>query len=519
MDILAYFPEWLLTHGAALVVVLPLLFGAICAVLPSEKLAWVTTLVVAVICTLTAAGLFLHIYGGKFIEPYHMGGWVPRDEVSGGIKQGIEYVIDGLNTPIIFLICAMALLTTVYGLRSVVAEVEPKKRAPFYGAFLMGVAGLLGMVATGDAFNVFVFLEVSSISTYALVAMGASRDRRALSAAYNYLILGSIGATFFVIGLGFLYMETGTLNMLDIGEKLRAMDGGSRVSMVAFGFIVVGLGLKLAMFPLHMWLPGAYAHAPSMVTVFLASTATKAALYLLLRFTFVVFDYSFDYVFTVLTYLITGLGVAAMLLGSLQAIFQTDARRTLAYSSIAQVGYMLLGVGMITSWGLTAGYVHLLNHAVIKGALFFALGAFWYRFGITRTEDFAGLGKTMPWTMMAFTIGGLSLIGVPLTAGFISKIQLAEAAFDRGWGWAVAVIMLSSILAIFYIGRLLLAAYFQEPPEVDGQVVERNEAPLVMLIPMWFLALLSIGIGVYFSDAVVETGRGAAEVLMLGGRP
>lgn len=517
MDILTYFPVWLQEHGAAMIVVLPLMLGAICAILPSEKLAWVTTLIVTIICTLTAFGLVAFVFAGNSVEPYFMGGWGEDANKYNGTKQGIEYLIDGLNTPIVFLICAMALLTTIYGLKSVVAEVEPKKRAPFYGAFLLGVAGLLGMVVTGDAFNVFVFLEVSSISTYVLVAMGASRDRRALAAAYNYLILGSIGATFFVIGLGFLYMETGTLNMLDIAVILREMDGGSRVSMVAFAFITVGLGLKLAMFPLHMWLPGAYAHAPSMVTVFLASTATKAALYLLLRFTFVIFDFSFDYVLSVLTYVITGLGCAAMLLGSLQAIFQTDARRTLAYSSIAQVGYMLLGVGMVTTAGLTAGYVHLLNHAVIKGALFFALGAFWYRYGITRTKDFAGLGKMMPWTMGAFTIGGLSLIGVPLTAGFISKLQLAQAAFDRGWNWAVVIIMISSILAIFYIGRLLLAAYFQSPPEVDGKVVERNEAPLVMLIPMWFLALLSIGIGVYYSDFVVQAAGGAADVLCPGG--
>lgn len=510
MDFLSLMPEWLIEHGAALCVVLPLLMGAITAIIPSERLAWLVTLVVTIIGTITSFAILLVVYAGG-TQLYKMGGWAP--------PHGISYVIDGLNAPVLFLINAMGLLTTIYGLKSVVAEVEPKKRAPFYGAFMLGIAGLLGMVVTGDAFNVFVFLEVSSISTYVLVAMGASRDRRALKAAYNYLILGSIGATFFVIGLGYLYMETGTLNMADIGGILRDLDGGSRVAMVAFGFITVGLGLKLAMFPLHLWLPDAYANAPSMVTVFLASTATKAALYLMLRFTFTVFDVSFDYVFTVLTFVITGLGAAAMILGSLSAIFQTDARRTLAYSSIAQVGYMLLGVGMLTGMGLTAGYVHLINHAVIKGALFFALGAFWYRYGITRTEDFAGLGKMMPWTMGAFTVGGLSLIGVPTTAGFISKLQLAEAAIDRGWFWAVFVIMASSILAIFYIGRLLLTAYFQSPPEIDGEVVKKNEAPLIMLIPMWILALLSIAIGVYYSDFVVELGQNASDVLLQGGQP
>jgi len=506
MDILSMFPEWMITHGAALVVIVPLLMGAITAVLPSERLSWLITLIVTSFMTITAFGLVLYIFSGE-TQLYRMGGWDP--------PKGISFVIDGLNTPVVFLISAMALLTTLYGLQSVVAEVEPKKRAPFYAAFQIGVAGLLGMVVTGDAFNVFVFLEVSSISTYVLVAMGASRDRRALSASYNYLILGSIGATFFVIGLGFLYMETGTLNMQDIGGILRELDGGSRVAMVGFGFITVGLGLKLAMFPLHMWLPGAYAHAPSFVTVFLASTATKAALYLMLRFTFTVFDPTFDYVFLVITIVLTALGCAAMLIGSLSAIFQTDARRTLAYSSIAQVGYMLLGVGMATGLGLAAGYLHLLNHAVIKGALFFALGAFWYRFGITRTEDFRGLGKMMPWTMGAFTLGGLSLIGVPFTAGFVSKLNLAEAALENNWGWAVFVIMASSILAIIYMGRLILLAYFQSPPEIDGAPVQRNEAPLMMLIPMWFLVLLSIGIGIN-ADFMVAAAQGARDVLLGG---
>ncbi len=507
MDLLSLFPDWLITHGAALLVVLPLIMGAITAIIPSEKVAWLVTLIVALICTVAAFGLVLTIFGGDTIL-YRMGGWDP--------PHGISYFIDGLNAPVLLLIGAMAVLCTLYGLPSVAAEVEPKKRAPFYAAFMLGMAGLLGMVTTGDAFNVFVFLEVSSISTYVLVAMGASRDRRALAASYNYLILGSIGATFFVIGLGFLYMETGTLNMQDIGQILRDLDGGSRVAGVGFGFIVIGLGLKLAMFPMHLWLPGAYAHAPSYVTVFLASTATKAALYLMLRFAFTVFDISFDYVATIITYAITALAVTGMLIASLQAIFQTDARQTLAYSSIAQVGYMLLGVGIATAAGLSAGYLHLLNHAIIKGALFLALGAFWYRFGITRVEDFRGLSKMMPWTMSAFTLGGLSLIGVPFTAGFVSKLNLVRAAAENGWWWAAGVIVVTSVLAIFYIGRILLVAYFQDPPEYKGEVVQRHEAPLMMLIPMWTLVILSIVIGVN-SEWMVQAADGAAKVLMTGG--
>ena len=482
------------------------MMAVITALNPSAKLAWASVWITALICSFIALGLLLQVMAHGPID-YAMGGWKP--------PLGIAYHVDALNAPILLLISVVAVLCTLYALPSVVAEVEPKKRAPFYAAFMVTFAGLLGMVITGDAFNVFVFLEVSSLSTYVLVAMGASRDRRALTSAYNYLMLGSIGATFFVIGLGFLYMQTGTLNMMDIARVLH--DGGenSRVTQLAFAFIVIGLGLKLAMFPLHMWLPGAYAYAPSFITAFLAATATKAALYLLLRFTFTIFDPSWDFVASALMYLIAGLGILGMVAASLQAIFQNDIRRVLAFSSVAQVGYMLLGIGMATTLGLTAGYLHMLNHAVMKGALFLAVGAMWYRFGITQVSDMRGLFKTMPWTMSAFTIAGLSLIGVPGTAGFVSKLALVRAAAENGWWWAVVIIVLTSVLAIIYIGRMIEQAFFNDPPMQDGVPVAKNEAPLMMLIPMWILAIAALVFGVN-AEWTTSLARAAADVLAHG---
>lgn len=499
---------WLSSHAVALAVVLPLLVAAIMALLPQvRRLAWGVAFLVAIIVAFAAwTVLQTQAELGGFI--YQMGGWAP--------PHGISLKIDALNAPILLLIASMAIFALVFAEPSVNTEVQSKKRAPFYAAFLLSMAGLCGMVVTGDAFNVFVFLEVSSISTYTLVAMGANRDRRALSAAFNYLILGSIGATFFVIGVGFLYAETGTLNMDDMRGILANLDGGSRVAQVAFGFIVVGLGLKLAMFPLHTWLPGAYAYSPTMVTAFLASTATKAALYLMYRFAFNVFDPSFDYVAVVLTYIVTALAVTGMIFASLQAFFQTDARRTLAFSSVAQVGYMLLGIGLISVAGLAGSYLHLINHAVVKGGLFLALGAMWYRFGITRIEDMAGLSKTMPITTAAFTILAFSLIGVPFTAGFVSKVALAEAAADKGWWWAVGVIMVTSIIALFYMGRMMMVAYFRDPPTVDGEVCVRNEAPMMMLIPMVGLALMSLLIGIRGNIFLTDISENAARVLIPG---
>jgi multicomponent Na+:H+ antiporter subunit D len=503
--------SWLSTHGVAFAIVLPLLAAAIVALLPSvRRLAWAAALVIG-IAVLATTVIVLQTQMDAGVIIYEMGGWAP--------PHGISLRLDAVNAPILLLIAAMGVFSLIYAEPAVNAEVSHKKSGPFYAALLLCIAGLMGMVVTGDAFNVFVFLEVSSISTYTLVAMGANRDRRALSAAFNYLILGSIGATFFVIGVGFLYAETGTLNMEDMRAILANLDGGSRVAKVAFGFIVVGLGLKLAMFPLHTWLPGAYAYSPTVVTAFLASTATKAALYLLYRFCFTVFDPSFDYVTVVLTYVVTGLAVTGMIFASLQAFFQTDARRTLAFSSVAQVGYMLLGIGIISVAGLAGSYLHLINHAVVKGGLFLALGAMWYRFGITRISDMAGLSKTMPITTAAFTILAFSLIGVPFTAGFVSKVALAEAAAEKGWWWAVAVIMITSILALFYMGRMMMVAYFNPPSDncldENGKII-RREAPILMLIPLVGLAIMSLLIGIRGNVILTDISENAARALIPG---
>ncbi|MDP1556030.1 MAG: monovalent cation/H+ antiporter subunit D family protein, partial [Hyphomonas sp.] len=338
----------------------------------------------------------------------------------------------------------------------------------------------------------FVFLEISSLSTYVLVAMGSSRDRRALPAAFDYLIMGTLGASFYIIGVGFLYAVTGTLNMADIAAQLPALTG-NRAVQVGFAFIIVGLGLKAAMWPLHQWLPNAYAYSPSLVTMFLAATATKVALYALIRWLFTIFqpDYAFEQ--ALFYWVLAPLGIAAMVVCSFQAVFQTDVRRMLAYSSVAQVGYMILGISIGTAAGVSAGLLHLFNHALMKGALFMAVAGVCLTYQGTTIRDFAGLGRSAPLTMTAFAIAGLSLIGVPLTAGFMSKLQLGYALFDHGWWWAVLLVVFSSLLAVFYIGRVLQAVFFQPPVNPRKH---RKEAPLLLLVPLWILALANIYLGI-----------------------
>lgn len=497
-------PEWVRLHAAVLCVVVPMIAAPVLVILPGGRLSWLLTMLT------TAAALYFALItlGEVRAEPsgvisYMIGAWTEP----AGI--GIEFRIDALNAMIILLVTAIAFLASVFSWPTLRAELGNHARmGMFYAAFLLCLCGLVGVAATGDAFNLFVFLEISSLATYVLVGMGAARDRRALPAAFNYLIMGTLGASFYIIGIGFLYAATGTLNMAGIAESLPALSGNRSVQ-VGFAFIIVGLGLKAAMWPLHQWLPNAYAYSPSFVTVFLAATATKVALYALVRFLFTIFEPGYTFEQASFVWILAPLSIAAMVFCSFQAVFQTDVRRVLAYSSVAQVGYMLLGVSLATASGVAAGLLHLFNHALMKGALFMALAGLVLVRNGTSIRDFDGMGRTAPWTMTAFAIAGLSLIGVPLTAGFMSKLQLGYALFESGWWWAVLLMVFSSFLAVFYIGRILQAAFFMPPANPSAP---RREAPILVLVPLWILALsnLYFGIAAQFPLGLARDGAVAA---------
>lgn len=486
-------------HLPVLQVVGPLLAAPICAVLRVRNLAWFFTFLVSIGAFVCSIFLLQTVMATGTVS-YEIGGWAA--------PYGIEYRVDASNAIVLLIISGISAVVLPFAKRSFEAEVPEKLHSLVYTAYILCLTGLLGITATADAFNVFVFLEISSLSTYVLVAAGAAHDRRALTAAYKYLILGTVGATFFVIGVGLLYMATGTLNMLDIAERIVPVEG-TRTVDVAFAFIVVGLGLKLALFPLHTWLPNAYTNAPNAVTAFLAATATKAAVYLLLRFSFTVFGTGSGLLAPMAGSVGILLAIAGMFAGSIAAIYQYNLKRMLAYSSVAQIGYMVLGIGLLSITGVMATILHLFNHALMKGALFMALGCVFYRVRSMHIGDFAGIGKQMPYTMAAFVVAGLSLIGVPLTVGFISKWYLISAALEQEAWLIVGLIVASSLLAVIYIWRVLEVAYLREPP--PGQTV--TEAPLSMLIPTWIL----VGANIYFgidADFTVAVARTAAEGLV-----
>ncbi len=482
-------------HLLILQVVVPLVAAPICILIRRDWLAWAFTLGVSWI----VLGNALLVLNGVLAEgclSYNIGAWAA--------PYGIEYRVDAVGAFVVLIVAGVGALILPFAYKSVRKEIPQERIGLFYTCYLLCLTGLLGIVVTGDAFNLFVFLEIASLSSYTLISLG--RDRRALTAAFQYLIMGTIGATFILIGVGLLYMMTGTLNMSDLAQRL-PLEADTRTVRTAFAFLTVGASLKLALFPLHLWLPNAYTYAPSAVSAFLAATATKVAVYVMLRFFFTIFGVEFSFGAMPVGSIFFILALIAMLVASTVALFQEDIKRMLAYSSVAQIGYIILGISLVSVTGLTAGIIHLFNHALMKGALFMAMGCIFYRLGSVHIRDLDGIARHMPWTMAAFMVGGLSLIGVPLTTGFISKWYLVQAALEDSQWLAAIVILFSSLLAVMYVWRIVEIAYFRP---ARAEIRHASEAPAVMLVPTWILIAANVYFGI---DTSLTSGiaRRAAE--------
>lgn len=478
-------------HLPALQVVIPLISAPLAVLFRQRTLAFILVTAAAWFAFACSIALWLHpdlAFGQPGFISYHIGSWAP--------PWGIEYRIDRLSSFVLILVSGMAAVTLPYARASIEREIPRELHYLFYAMFALCLTGLLGITVTGDAFNIFVFLEISSLSTYVMIALG--RDRRALTSAYQYLIMGSIGATFIVIGIGFLYLMTGTLNLADMAVRIRDVEN-TRPVLAALAFLTVGISLKLALFPLHQWLPNAYTHAPSVVTAFLAATATKVSVYVLIRFYFTVFGESLIFDKLPLPQIMLVLSLLAMFVASFVAIFQGNLKRLLAYSSIGQIGYITLGLSFDSIHGLTASILHIFNHGITKGALFLLVGCaivgMGDKNGISPAPNFgrlAGLAQRMPLVCFGIVICGLSLIGVPGTAGFVSKWYLVLAAMEKGQWWLVGAILFASLLAVAYVWRFVEVAYFRSPPV--GQEAP-CKVPLSMAIPAGLLVLATIWFG------------------------
>lgn len=430
---------------------------------------------------------------------YRLGGWAP--------PFGIEFHIDGLNALVALTVSVVALLTAIYSKDNVEAE-TPGKSAQYYSLLLLLVTGLLGIVITGDAFNLYVLLEVAALTSYALIAMG---NKRASLAAYKYLIMGTIGASFYLLGVGYLYIKTGSLNMLDIRDILQASGStlfDSSTILVAFILITVGLWIKMAFFPLHSWLPNSYAFAPTTSSNLMAPLVTKVMIYVMVRMVFTVFGP--EYAFEVLDWenVVVWLAVIAILAGSIGALAQKDLRKMLTFLIIAEVGYMVGGVWLANEVGVTGTIFHIVSDAFMTLCVFLFAGIVFSKTGGRDIYSLEGLFKKMPLTMVGFLVGAFSLIGIPPTAGFFSKWYLVQGGIQSGnWEYVVALLISSLVNAVLFF-RIIEIAYFgKKPPEGHdhhhGHDHTRiSEASFTMLVPLLSTAAILILIGLYNKEMV-----------------
>ncbi|TDI23972.1 MAG: NADH/ubiquinone/plastoquinone (complex I) [Acidobacteria bacterium] len=415
---------------------------------------------------------------------YYLGGWAP--------PWGIEYVVDPLGGGMAVLVALLATLVAIYAgphLRAL----SPRRAAVFNSLFLLLTSGLLGITLTGDLFNLYVFFEISSLAAYALLASGGER---AIVATFRYLLIGTIAASFYLLGIGYLYALTGTVNMADLAMRLPQAGGGSAMT-VGVVLIVVGLAIKMAVFPLHGWMPDAYTYAPPPVTMFIAAVMSKVSAYALLRVLFFVLPRTgaVETALSVLSWVAAG-GVLA---GSVLALAQTDVRRMLAYSSVGQMGYVVLGLSIGNAAALTGALLHIMGHAVAKASLFGAVASLPRDTVQADIAGFAGASRRAPLTMAAFTLAALSLVGMPPTAGFFSKWYLLRGAIEADAWLFAAVLLVSSLLSAVYFFRVIERIYFAPDPAAAEPDRSRRhpEVSLRLLGPVITLSAAVLLIGLF----------------------
>jgi multicomponent Na+:H+ antiporter subunit D len=493
----------------ALLVIVPLLAGLVTPFTRRGKLAWAWVTLVSWVVLAIAVGLLQQVLAPPAAIRYPMGSWK--------VPWAIEYRVDALNAFVILIVASVGAVITFAARANVEREIPPDRQHIFWAVWILCLTGLLGITVTGDAFNVYVLLEIASLSMYALIAMGKDRDRRALTATINYVVLGSIGACFILLGIGYLYMVTGTLNMVDMAERLQALQARwaagdmayRRTVLAGYGFFMAGFAIKLALFPLHGWMPNAYTYAPSPVSALLAATATKVGAYIAFRFMFTILGGPFCFTTMRSGEVLVVCGVLGALAGSYFAIRQTNVKRLLAYSSVGQIGYIAIGLGLGNATALQGSLIHLFNHAVMKGGLFLAVAAVVLQTGGSDLKNLRGIGRRMPLTAAAILLGGLAIVGMPLTAGFVSKWYLVSGAIKQGAFIPAAAVIVGSLLAVVYVWRIVETVYMQAP-EPGTEV---REAPLSVVIPAWIL----VGASLYFGiNANLTSSLSEAAVRALG---
>jgi len=429
------------------------------------------------------------------ISIYKMGGWIP--------PLGICLVLDGLTSFMLITVNLISLLVVIYSLSYMEKYTDKWK---FYTLFMLMLAGMNGVIITGDLFNLFVFLEIASISSYALVAFGTEKEE--LEASFKYAIMGSVASSFILLGIALLYSYTSTLNMADISLVLASKQNRFLLNFILVLFLM-GFGLKAALVPFHAWLPDAHPSAPASISAMLSGVLIKVlGIYALIRLIFNIIGIS-----NILISLLIFLGALSMLVGVILALSQWDFKRLLAYHSISQIGYVILGIGLGTPLGILGGLFHLFNHSVFKSLLFLNSGAVVYELGTRNLQEMGGLRNKMPITANTNLIASMSIAGIPPFNGFFSKLIIILACIQaKHFGYAFCAVI-ASILTLASFMKVQKYAFFGKLNEKWQKI---KEVPLAMCLSMLILAFICILGGLLITPQFKGFLQSAVDVLLNG---
>ncbi len=440
-----------------------------------------------VLCLVLISSIFIYIHvisEGPIL--YYFGNHAQR--------LGIEFKVDAFSSFFTMFIVILAMIIYIYSSGDQTEGIEEKEYGRYYILFFILMMSMFGILYTNDLFNTYVFIEILSITTCAIISIKRKKDT--YTSAFRYVMLNEIGSLSYLFGVALIYMATGYTNMTLVYESISQVWQTFPVNLIiAISFMIVGLGIKAAVFPFHIWLPDAHSSAPSTSSAILSAIVVKVYILVLTKVLFRVYGIDVLEALNIPVILMV-LASIGMIMGSVFAIAQKDVKRMLGYSSVAQVGYIILGISLLTHDGLRAAFFHILSHGLMKTALFLSAGAIIFYKKTRRINDFDGLGYIMPVAMGLFSIAGLGMIGIPLTSGFISKLNLGLAVLELESWILLAIIIVSSLLNVIYYLPIIISAFLKnEKYHYRLETIEKT--PKGMLIPLIILGVLIIGLGVF----------------------
>jgi multicomponent Na+:H+ antiporter subunit D len=459
---------------------LPILASSGILLLGSRKnLAYsITSFTTIVLFCLSCITFYQILKHGEVL--YHFGGWIP--------PIGIEFKLSKINSFFVLLVSLVALLTFVQGRKILFYEVEAKKINVFCAVFLIAVVGFIGVVLTNDFFNLYVFIEVSSIATYALVAI--SKNRASVRAAFYYLIIGTVAATFILVGIGYIYAASGTLNISDFILKLPLLKDHMSIKL-GFVLMLAGLLVKSGLFPLHNWFVQSYSSTSAFILPFLSSTSSKIYMFLVVKLVFMIFGLKFSFEGTNISIILGTLGVLAMLVGAFAALSKNNLREILIFSSISQIGYIFIAISIGSKAGIVAAIIFLISNILAKTSMFILSSHIYLSRGSYSISKLYDIKRQIPVAVFLFIINGASIVGVPITVGFVAKVGLITSLIEGQMWLMLSLVLVSSFMSLLYMWRVVECFLYDKRGRIDSH--ERYPAKFTLPRHMTYLSMFSLG--------------------------